>query len=604
MYGNFGKILRVNLTRAKIKEEELHRTLYERYFGGKGLAAYLFYNEVRQGVDPLSPENKLIFTVGPATGTIMPCASRYSVIFKSPLTGVFGESTSGGHFPTELKFAGFDGIIVEGISKNPVYLWINDGRAELRNAGDIWGKDTRETEEIVKEKVGKKKCKVACIGPAGENLVHFACITNDVGRQAGRSGVGAVMGSKKLKAIAVKGSMKVDVSDPARLKELNLNIREKIKAHGWAGKTAKKYGTPSMVDLANNKGIFPTKYWHEGTFEKADQINGDAMVTKIVEKNKTCFNCPIMCGKWSVVKKGPYAGTEVEGPEYETIYAFGGLCCIDSIEAIAKANELCDRYGLDTMTSGNVIAFAMELHERGILTKEKLGTELRFGDREGTMKLLKMISFRDGIGDTLALGTRAVARKIGKGAEEIGIQVKGLEPAGYDPRGLIGMALSYSVAPRGADHLRTCVYSPELGGKVDRFSYDKAALVKDLEDRYAVSDCMVFCRFTRDIYLWEDLTEVYSAITGFHVDEKTMKTAGERINTLTRLFNVREGLRRGDDQLPKRFFTEPLPKGTSKDRVVKTEEFQKMLGEYYSLRGWDKEGVPRREKISELSLEA
>jgi aldehyde:ferredoxin oxidoreductase len=602
MYGNFGKILRVNLTDAKIREEELPQNLYERYIGGKGLAAYILYNEVQKGVEPLGSENKLIFTVGPVTGTNMPCASRYNVVFKSPLTNAYGESTSGGHFPAELKFAGLDGIVIEGASKNPVYLWINNEHAELRNAKNIWGKDTYETDKIVKEEVGEDKCKVACIGPAGENLVHFACIINDIGRSAGRCGAGAVMGSKKLKAIAVKGDKDVNVLNPAKLNELNLRTIEKINAHPWAGKIARKYGTPSILDSTNQQGVFPTRYWHEGTFEKADQINAEAMVAKIVNKSTACFKCPIACGKWSVVKQGPYAGSEVEGPEYETIYAFGGLCCIDSIEAIAKVNEVCDRYGLDTITSGNIIAFAMDLREKGILPSEKLGIDLRFGDIEGTLKLLKMISYRVGIGNTLALGVRAAAKKIGKEAEEIAIHVKGLEPAGYDPRGLLGMALSYAVASRGADHLKSCVYSPELGGKVDRFSYDKASLVKDLEDRYAVSDCMVFCRFTRDIYMWQDLTEVYSAVTGFHVDEKTLKMAGERINTLTRLFNVREGLRREDDQLPKRFFKEPLSKGMSKDKAINTEQFENMLSDYYSLRGWDKEGIPRREKILELSL--
>jgi len=602
MYGHTGKILRVNLTKNKIAKEEISEEILRFYIGGKGLGAKILYDELKPNVDPLSPENKLIFSVGPVNGTNIPLSSRYCVTFKSPLTGGYAESLSGGHFPPRIKWAGYDAIIIEGRSEKPVYLWIDDDNVEIRNASHLWGRDTFETEDMIKEELGDTKdIKVACIGPAGENLVRYACICNDYWRQAGRCGAGAVMGSKKLKAIAIRGTKEVELADVDAYRELIKEIMKRVKEDPLTSEAYPKRGTPGMVISSNTMGFFPTRHWHKGVFEKYEEFIPDTLWKRLWAKSKGCYACPSPCGKLGEIKEGPYAGLKIEGPEYETIFSFAGLCEIDKLEDLVKINDLCDRLGMDTISAGNVIAFAMEAYEAG---KLRATFPIRFGDSEVVIKLLEMIAKRQGIGDLLAEGVKRISEKLG--LQDRAIHVKGLEPAGYDPRALRSMALAFAVSTRGACHLRACAYALDISGKVDRFSesLDRVALIKDWEDRFAVMDSMVLCRFGRTIYDWDMLTKLYNTITGLNISVEELKKTGERIVTLTRMFNVREGFTRKEDILPPRFFKEPLENGPAKGQVVTREGFEKLLDEYYKLRGWDAEGKPLSEKLSELKITA
>lgn len=595
-----GEILTVDLTREKILRQPLSKVLVRKFLGGKGLGTHLlgelYGGQAGKDANPLSPESALVFCVGPATGLVQ-ASSRYGVFFKSPLTGIYCESYSGGHFPKSFKASGNDVMVIIGRSSKPVYLFMDDGEASLRKASHLWGKDTYETEDTIKDELGDKKdVKVACIGQAGENLVKFACIENDYWRSAGRGGAGAVMGSKNLKAIAARGTCDVrsQVADEEELEKCTAEINQKIRESPVV-KNFREYGTPSVVAVTNSIGVFPTKYWQDGFFEGAEKINAHAVKEKIFVSGKACFNCGIACGKYCEVKKGKYA-CKVEGPEYETIYALGGLCMIDDIEAIAKFNDVCDRYGMDTMSAGNAIAFAMYACERNRLKSE---VQLRFGDADSVLYALEAIAKKQGVGKLLAEGTRAMSKVLKM--EDEAIHVKGLEPAGYDPRGLYGMGLAYGIATRGACHLRTAMYSPELSGAVDRYDSgrEKVAMLKELEDRYAVFDCLILCRFARAIYDWPLLLKLTNALTGSGYDEKELRKIGERSIDMARLFSVKEGISRKDDLLPERFFKEPLRSGSSKGKVVEEAKFNSMLQDYYSLRGWDAEGIPpaRTEEI-------
>jgi len=598
-----GRILRVNLSTGKVTKQPLTNELIKKWLGGKGIGTWLLYNELKPGINPLSPENKLIFATGPATGTIVP-HKGYILCTKSPLTGIYTSSSSGGYFGGELKRAGCDVLIVEGRAEKPRYLWIDDEVVEIKGAEHLWGKNTFETNAMVKEELGDEEIKVARIGVAGEKLVKFASILNDYSRMAGRCGPGAVMGSKNLKAIAVRGTGNVEVAKADELIDFMREFLETVKETPSTGTSYPMWGTPGGVNGANLQGVFPTRYWHKGTLKGFENINAETMRKRIVVKDKACNTCPVNCSKVVRVKSGPYMGAVLEGPDYETLYSLGGLPENTDLNAIVRAQEICDTLGFDAMTGGNVVAFAMDCYERGIITsKDTDGLELTFGNKDALIQMLEKVGKREGLGDILAEGVREAAKRIGKGAEYLAVHIKGLEPAGYDGRGLKGVALAFAVADRGADHLTGSIYTYEMRGDIDRLAYNgKAAFLKDCEERFAVFDAMVFCRFLRDVYPWNILTKVIPLLVGFELNENELKALGERIVNVARAFNVREGISKKDDYWPERFFKEPLPDGPSKGQVIDKEEFNKMLSEYYKLRGWDENGIPSKEKLASLGL--
>ena len=560
-------MLYVDLSKNKIKAVNLN---YKSYIGGKGVATKLLFN-IPQKIDPLSPENAIIFGIGPINGVNLPGASRMTCVFKSPMTNGYGESQCGGHIAKEFKKAGVDFLYITGKAKKPSYLFIENNNVEIRDASHIWGKDTFETEEILKEDC---KGEVLCIGQAGENLVRFASINHRKGRQFGRAGAGAVMGSKNLKAVVVKGYRKVEVANPEELKEFRKWL---IKAAKEKLQSLTKYGTPGIMDLVNEVGVLPTKYWTKGYFKDVEHINATAL-SKYVKKHTTCYGCTVACG---IISKTEDA--EVEGPEYETLFALGSLCENTSLKSIIKAAELCDRYGIDTISTGNVIAFSMACSERG-----DIKNEIKFGDGDITIELIKKIAFRHGIGNVLAEGVKRAAEILKVSIEPI--HCKGLELPGYDPRGLFGIALGYAVSPRGACHMRSCAYRPNLVGAVDRTSpKGQAALVKELEDMYCIVDSFVLCRFLCLPIIgpisWEELSKLYWIVTNEKVTVEELKKIGENICNLTREFNLREGIK--EDLLPSKFLKAALEAGKSAGMFVDEKNFKEMLNEYYSLRGWN-----------------
>jgi aldehyde:ferredoxin oxidoreductase len=599
--GYVGKILRVDLSSGKTSLEDLNLEWARLFIGGKGLGAKYLYEELEPGTDPLSPDNVLILMTGPLTGTTAPCAPKYAIYTKSPLTNAFLDSYMGGYLGAELKFAGFDGVIIRGKADKPVYLWISDGKAEIRDAKHLWGLDIHETEKRIKEELSDKEVKVAAIGPAGENLARIACITVDLYRHAGRGGSGAVMGSKNLKAIAVRGHQGVSVPNIERFIELCKEITKNdvlTEDNLWA----KKGGTPNFLQMVQEGGILPTRNFQMGVFEHANKVDSDAVREKIFVRRRACYGCPLGCGNLTLVEKGPFAGTLVEGPEYETLALAGSNCYISELEAIARYNLLCDKLGLDTISTGDTIAFAMECYEKGVITKEDTnGLELTFGNVEAYIEMPDLIAYRKGIGDVLAEGVRRATEKIGKGSERFTVQVKGLEYPGYDPRGSIGMALAYATSDRGACHLRAWPASSEVFGDVDPFTTEgKAQLVINDQNQNSAKWSLVVCDFYAIGY--ENIAKLCSAATGWKLSEDDMKVIGERIWNLIRMFNVREGLTRKDDSLPYRISNDPLQGGKADGHVVKPEDFNKMLDRYYKLRGWDREGRPTTKKLKELGL--
>jgi len=579
-------VLRIDLTQRKYKTLDLKAEMVYSYIGGKGFGAKTLLDELPAGTDPLSPDNKLVLAVGPFTATSIPTSGRYGLFFRSPLTGFFGESYSGGFFGPEIKKSGYDIVIIEGRASNPVYLHINDDQVTFRDASSLWGKDTHETEDLIKQELGSKRVRVATIGPAGEYLVKFACICNDYWRQAGRCGGGAVMGSKNLKAIAAEGTKKVSVADEDGLRRMVVEMVRKIPKD----LPLTVNGTLGRVDQQNGLGTFPTRYWREGYYNMYKEINAPAMREKIFVKNRGCYNCMLTCGKHCVVRDGEFAGVEIEGPEYETVYCFGGLCMIPDIRAIAKINDVCDRLGIDTMSGGNVIALAMEAYATGRLSGSP---GVHYGNVHETLALCEDIAYRRGLGKLLSEGIKPAAEALGMADEAI--HVKGLEPAGYDPRALKGMGLGYAVSTRGGCHLRSVAYHYESVGAIDRFaSKGKAEFVVGMEDRVAIIDSAIVCVFARDLFfMWDELCSMYEMVTGIKTTKAELTAKSNKIITTARRFNLREGLTRKDDILPKRFMSEPLPEGKSKGSLITPEEMDTMLDEYYTLRGWTKEGIPK-----------
>jgi len=580
MQGFFNKALHVDLTHRSYWVEELKDEVLSSWLGGRGLGCYLLWKNLKAGVDPLSPENVIIFTTGLATATRMLGASRYGVYSKSPLTNFFADSYAGGSVAPQMKGCGYDAIVIHGASSLPIFLEISSNGVRFWDTSDLWGKDTYETEEQCLSKVGVPGAQALEIGPAGENLVRFACIVNNRWRNAGRTGMGAVMGSKRLKAIVFHGNKDCEITKPKLLDDLVQDLVERGKDNP-AVQRYKKLGTPMLVAATNLAGVFPTEYWSKGTLPRWERISAEALIKDFTVKPKACPRCFLACGNLTTVTRGRHQGLTIEGPEYETIYSFGGLCKILDLGEIAYLNDICDRLGLDTITAGNLVAFCMELSKRG-----RLSERVEYGNPDQAAELLLKICRREGLGDTLAQGVKKASQVLK--AEDLAIHVKGLEPAGYDPRVLKGMALGYATSPRGACHLPATYYIFELRGVVDPSAVKgKAESYISYEDRLTIMDTMILCRFFRDLIGWPELINLIKATAGLELDEPRLKEIANNITTLRHLINLREGWSKEHDMLPPRFFEESI-----NGKKVMKDEFIYMLEEYYRLRGWDEEGKP------------
>jgi aldehyde:ferredoxin oxidoreductase len=607
MHGWNGKLLRVNLTHQTASVEEIDPQEAKDFIGGRGLAIRYLYREMDPQADPLSPENKLIFATGPLTATPAPTGNRYMVVAKSPLTGALSCSNSGGVFPTEMKRTGFDLIIFEGKAREPVYLWVNDDQAEIRPADHLWGKDAHKVEDILLAETDPKT-KVASIGPAGERLVRVAAIISDKHRAAARSGVGAVMGSKNLKAVVVRGTKKTALAEPEKMRTLCRQVRAEVVEAVKKGTALNLYGTAYVPEVTNELGILPTRNFQTGSFDGVENITGHALREKYLIRPKPCFGCPLACGRLTRVEDPGYDG-EGEGPEYETIAALGSACGIDNLAAITKANYLCNELGLDTISIGMTIACAMELYEKGHLPEEDAGMPLRFGDADAVIAMVKLAGKREGFGALLAEGSYRLAEKYGH--PEYSITAKKQEFPGYDPRGSKGMGLLYATSNIGASHMSGDLAYMEVFGvpeKLDPLTIEhKPEYIKHFEDIFTIIDAAGLCVFVSIRYLFDQtfqvtptrLTELLNYATGAGYTVDSLLEAGERIFNLERMFLVKAGFSRADDTLPPRMLKEPLSIGPAQGHVVELEE---MLDEFYTLRGWDENGIPSQEKLESLGL--
>jgi aldehyde:ferredoxin oxidoreductase len=575
MEGFFNQLLRINLSHQKSTVEPIPESILRSYLGGKGLGSYLLLKENPPHIDPFSPENRLIITSGPLADTPFYGSSRYAVFTKSPQTGIYSESYSGGKITLCLSRTGYDAIIIEGKSKHPIFLEISDQGVTFHSASSLWGKETYEAEEAILKKVGRDSGALV-IGPAGENLVKFAVIGSERWRSLGRAGIGAVMGSKKLKGIAFHGKRRREIADPSSLKRLSQKFKERVKDNQIIH-MYKKYGTPMLVSIMNTIGAFPTQYWSKGTLEGWEGISAESLMERCRVSSIACPHCFMACGKISEVKRGRHRGLRIMGPEYETIYAFGGLCMVNSIEEIIYLNDLCDRLGMDTITAGNLAAFAIEASKR-----KKIKDNLQYGDVDGIAEILTKIAYRKGVGRILSEGVRHAA-KVWE-MEEEAIHVKGLEPAGFDPRVLKGMGLAYATSDRGACHLRATFYKSELSGQIDPGQIKgKAKLFVDYEDKMTLFDALILCRFYRDLITWKDLQEIIKSSCGLSLNRKSLKTMSSGIINLARAFNQQEGVMKKEDKLPRRFFREVLQ---DTGKTIQPQDLKVMLEEYYQLRGW------------------
>lgn len=600
MYGWVGKILRVNLSDGTIKKEALDPVEAKKFIGARGLGTRLWMKECDPKIDPLSIENKLIFITGPLTGTLATNAGRYNVVCKAPLTGTMAASNSGGYWGPELKYAGYDAIIFEGKAEKPVYMWINDDKVEIRSAEHLWGKDVVATTDTLREETDFD-AKVACIGPAGENLVKFACILNDYTRAAGRSGVGAVMGFKNLKAVVVKGTGSVKVQDPDAFMEALVKARKMVKDHPVTGQGLGAYGTQILINILDQSGGLPVRNFRDsGTFPNADATSGETLSKTYLVRNKGCFGCSIGCGRIVNVPEGPFKGFG-EGPEYEAGWSYGADSGIDNLAAILKANNYCNELGMDPITMGSTIACAMELYESGYITIKETGEPITFGDPHAIVELTRKTAYREGFGNELAEGSYRMAAKYGH--PELSMSVKKQEMPAYDPRALQGIGLEYATSNRGGCHVRGYMTSPEILGipeKLDNLAIEgKAVWTKTFQDLTAAVDSAGICLFLTFAIGAPEIAAQLSAATGVDYTVDEIMKAGERIWNMERLFNLANGFTKEDDTLPPRLLNEPIKVGPCKGSVSRLPE---MLPEYYQARGWDAEGRPTPEKLQELGL--
>jgi aldehyde:ferredoxin oxidoreductase len=594
-------LLRIDLTQKRFQEEEVDLSLIFKFLGGRGLGAKILFDELKPFTDPFSAENKLLFLAGPLIGTGAPWCVKYTVMTKSPLSETILMSLAGGFFGPALRRSGYDVLIIEGRSEEPVYLSIQNGKPEFREASHLWGMTTEECQESIKEELDTPRVEIACIGPAGERAVRMACIISGK-RAAGRGGAGAVMGSKNLKGIAVHGKREVPIAEPGTFKERQMAIRKKVPEIDRL-KVFGKYGTPKNLVLVNERGLFPTRNFQGGLFEGIDQVNHFEQQKRVI-RPVTCHDCPVACGNLTRAAEGPYKDIATEGPEYETFWAFGAECGNTSIDAIIAADRLCDQLGLDTISTGNSIAFAMECVEKGLLKEELEGLDLKFGNHEAMVEMIRRIGYREGIGDLLAEGVRRASEKIDKRAQEFAMHVKGLELAAYDPRGAKGMGIEYATSPRGGCHERGLISRETFGAPphMDPLSIKgKGVVAKETQDETAVLDAMGVCVFPphNDGMDMNELAQLVSCALGRSWTSEDLLETGDRIWNLERLFNLREGFTKADDTLPPRLLDEPMKEGPAKGHVV---ELEQLLQDYYKARHWDPNGVPTPEVLDKLGL--
>ncbi len=607
MLGYAGRILYIDLTTGKTRTEKLSEEDAKKYVGGIGLGMKLYLSNSKAGVDPLGPENPLVLALGPVSGTMFPTGGNgHAFISKSPETGGVGEAVSHGTFGAELKRAGYDAVVLLGKAERPVYLWIDDDAIQLLDASNVWGKSPFETEDAIKAELGDYYVRVSSIGLAGEKLSKIACIINEKTRAAGRTGLGAVMGSKNLKAIAVRGTNDIVVAKPQEFIEMVKEFHERMK-----GPAAQKYrtlGTSGDILVQNALFCLPTRNGNNAHFENAERVSGEALNERYIAKIIACNSCAMRCEHEAVVHDGPYKGT-LARMEYDNIWALGPNCGVDKLDAIIKAAELCNYYGLDATSTGVTISFLMDCHEMGILNHDELGgIDAHFGNEEALIQLVEKIGKREGIGDLLADGVKVAAEKIGKNSMQLAQQIKGLEVPGYDLRCLKTTALSFAVSFRGADHNRSGAYSMELKGKVDRLKAEKGRgkLVKDAEDIYTLLDSLIICKNAKGTLYkkLEEMAKLYTLVTGMDMTAEQIGVAAERITTLAKLINVREGFSRKDDTLPWKVMNQPITdEGPAKGAVVTQEELDLLLDDYYQARGWNVEGIPTKDTLRQLDLQ-
>ena len=616
--GYNGKILHVDLSSGTLREEQVPEVIYRRYLGGGALSLYYLLKYLRPGVDPLGPENILVFAASAVTGTPALGFSRFTVAAKSPLTNGFGEAEAGGWWGPELKFSGFDAVIIRGRAERPVYLWIHEGKAELRDASRLWGQFAKETQEMIREELGDQKIRIALIGPGGEKLVRFACISNELKHFNGRCGLGAVMGSKNLKAIAVRGRQRMALHDKERVREVVKGILKKLPETGLDN--LREIGTPRTVLVLQGGGMLPTRNFVRGVFDRADEISGQRMKDTILVGRGSCYACLVRCKREVEVSEPYHVDPAYGGPEFETIGCLGSLCNVGDLKAIALANQLCAAYNIDTISTGTTIAFAMECFEKGILTTEDTGgIELRFGNAEAMVQLVELIGKREGFGDLLADGVKIAAERIGKGAEAYAMHIKGQPPGAHDPRGKVGVGLGYALSPTGGDHLEAAhdpVFVVEGGVKFVRslgivepipaleLSPRKVRMFIYLQHLYNLFNSIGICNFVA--HPWgpvsnNDLVDYVNAVTGWDTSLWELMKVGERYSNMARFFNNREGFSPKDDTLPDRFF-QPLQGGPLAGEKLDPEEFRAAIAMYYREMGWDEGGAPLEGKLEELEL--
>jgi len=605
MHSYSGRILHIDVSSRKSHVQNVSEEFLKKYIGGVSLATKLVYDNTPKGADPLGPDNALCFAISAFAGTIVPVGSKHAVAAKSPLTGFIGDCLASSYFSAAIRRAGYDGIVIKGKSDKPIWIFIDDDKVSFNDAADLWGMETFPTEEAIRAKFGDERVRVTTIGPGGEKLVRFANLTNDRGRQAGRTGLGAVMGSKLVKAVAIRGTKPITVADIDKLCEMSHQLGE--VAQGTKTEKYRILGTPSNVLSMNRLGVLPTRNYQEGVFEDAEKISGEYMHEHYTEKAVACSGCPIACEQIAHVKEGEYAGARTS-VDYESLFALGPNCGMDSMAGIIAAIARCDALGIDTMSTGVTISWAMECFQRGILTKEDFGgLEPTWGNHQAVVKLVDMIGKREGIGDLLAEGTKRAAAKVGKGSEHFAMNVKGLEAAGYDLRGMQTFALGAAVGTRGPCHNRSLAYESDAKGTVDRMKGgpERGPLAKEAEEFAAVFDTMMLCKFIRNCFkdVWTEIPQLYTYASGIAMTPDDLKLAVERACNLKKAFNIREGWQKSDDWLAPRWLEDPVPSGATKGVVVKPEELRVMIDSYYHARGWTPEGLIPRQKLIALGLE-